>query len=152
MFKKRLITFVAIIALVGSLFISTTVFAATPSLKDKINKQNNALSGDKGANLGAAKDPRIIATGIIKVVLGLVATVLVVYFIYGGFMIMTAAGNSDQVDKGKTTIRNGVIGLLIVLSAYSITIFVTTSILGATTGSSSGQSSQDINKILQEKI
>ena len=147
MLKKKIIILAVTLAFVGSLFSGSTAFAA-PSLKDKINKQNSALVGENGANLGAAKDPRIIAAGIIKVVLGLIATILVVYFIYGGFLIMTAAGNSDQVDKGKDTIKNGVIGLLIVLSAYSITTFVTTSILGATTGSSS----QDINSQLQQRL
>ncbi len=147
MIKKKIIILAVTLAFLGSLFSVGTAFAA-PSLKDKINKQNSALTGKDGANLGVAKDPRIIAAGIIKVVLGLIATILVVYFIYGGFLIMTAAGNSDQVDKGKDTIKNGVIGLLIVLSAYSITSFVTTSILDATTGTSS----KDIHKQLQEKI
>lgn len=114
----------------------TPVFSA--SLKSKILKQQNALAGNEGAGLGQAKDPRIIVANIIRVLLGLVGTLIVIYFVYGGFLWMTASGNDEQVTKAKGVIKNTVIGLVIVLTAYSVTQFVSNSLLSATTGGGPG--------------
>ncbi len=147
--------------LFGLLLMPSFAYAATApapavtSLKTKILKQQSALGGEKGAGLGEAKDPRIIVANIIKVALTIVGSIIVVLFIYGGYLIMTAAGAEDQVSKGKDTIKNAVIGLFIVLTAYSITTFVTSSLLDATTGSGGaggGISSDETLKKLQEKI
>lgn len=111
---------------------------ANVSLKNKILKQQKAIG--EGSGLGEAKDPRVIAANIIKVMLTLVGTIITVLFIYGGYLIMTAAGNEDQVSKGKDVIKNAVIGLVITLTAYSITSFVSSSLLTAT--NSSGTSNE----------
>ena len=143
-FKKSLFA----IALLGISFAPNFALAAdpapnaNPSLKSKILKQQDALAGDKGANLGAAKDPRVIAADIIKIILTIVGTLITVYFIYGGYLIMTAGGAEDQVAQGKDTIKNAVIGLFIVLAAYSITTFVTKSLLDATSGTGSSTQPQ----------
>jgi len=71
-----------------------------------------------------AFDIRIIIANIIKVALSLVGTVMVVLIMYGGYLYMTAGGNEDQVAKAKSILKNAVIGLAIILSAYSITLFV----------------------------
>ena len=44
--------------------------------------------------------------------------------IYGGFVWMTARGNTQAVDTAKDLIYSAVIGLIIVLAAYAITTFV----------------------------
>lgn len=82
-------------------------------------------------------DPRIIVAKIIRVILSILGILLVALIIYGGFLWMTAAGNSEQVGKAKTIIISSVIGLVIILSAYALASFVMVKILGATT---SGQS------------
>ena len=69
-------------------------------------------------------DIRTIIANIIRVGLGFIGIVLVVLVMYGGFLWMTAGGNSDQIDKAKNVLKNAVIGLVIVLSAYSIVLFV----------------------------
>jgi hypothetical protein len=71
---------------------------------------------------------------IINVALGLLGMVLLVLIIYGGFLWMTAGGNSDQVDKAKKILINSIIGLVIIMAAYAISTFVFGAILGATTG------------------
>ena len=61
---------------------------------------------------------------IIKIVLGLVGTIFFVLTIYAGFLWMTAGGQEEQVTKAKDIIKRSVMGLIIVLAAYSITFFV----------------------------
>ena len=50
--------------------------------------------------------------------------------IYAGFEWMTAQGDEKKVDKAKDTLTRAVIGLIIIIAAYSITYFVFTSLPG----------------------
>lgn len=61
---------------------------------------------------------------IIQWVLGILALLAVLLVIYGGFTWMTAAGNEERVEKAKKVISAAVIGLIIVLLAWAIVIFV----------------------------
>lgn len=71
-----------------------------------------------------ATDIRLIIANIIRIALGLIGIVLLAIIIYGGFLWMTAAGNEEQIGKAKKTLTNAVIGLIIILSAYAIVLFV----------------------------
>lgn len=84
-----------------------------------------------------ATDIRQIIANIIRVALALVGIVLLVIIIYGGYLWMTAAGNEEQIGKAKKTLTNAAIGLLIILSAYAIVLFVMR-MLGIETGGLGG--------------
>lgn len=79
-------------------------------------------------------DPRVIVARVINVALGLIGLVLLVLILYAGFTWMTAGGDAEKIDRAKKTLRNAIIGLVIVLSAWAITTFVINSLLQATTG------------------
>lgn len=85
-------------------------------------------------------DPRTIAVRIINISLGFIGIILVVMVMYAGFTWMTAGGATDKIDRAKAILRNAVIGLVIVLSAWGITSFVIRSLLDATGGSGTGAS------------
>lgn len=67
---------------------------------------------------------------LIQTVLSFLGVLFLVLMIYGGFLWMTAQGNDTQVEKAQSTIRNAVIGLIIVISAYGISILVMNSVGG----------------------
>ena len=58
-----------------------------------------------------------------------VASVLVI--IYGGFLMMTSAGDPGKIQKGKGAVLGAIIGLIICMSAYTIAYFVFKTIAGA---------------------
>lgn len=69
-------------------------------------------------------DQRSIALTIgqfVLIAIGFVGVIFVVLIVYGGFLWMTAQGNEEQVTQSKTLIRNAVIGIIIVFSAFVIT-------------------------------
>lgn len=72
----------------------------------------------------ASFDIRLIIANIIRVALGLVGIIMVGLGLYAGFLWMTAGGNEEQITQAKSVLRNAVIGLAIILSAYSIVSFV----------------------------
>jgi TRAP-type C4-dicarboxylate transport system permease small subunit len=49
-----------------------------------------------------------------------------ILMIYGGFTWMTSNGNQEAVGKAQKIVGSAVIGLVIVLSAYVITVYMGT--------------------------
>ncbi|MBD3311356.1 MAG: hypothetical protein GF349_02565 [Candidatus Magasanikbacteria bacterium] len=66
-----------------------------------------------------------VVGSIINGALTLVGLVFLVLMVYAGYLWMTARGNEEQVEKSKKIITASIIGLVIVVSAYAITTFVT---------------------------
>jgi hypothetical protein len=91
------------------------------------------------AGLGDANLVDTIAQ-IIRIALGFLGVIAVVIILLGGFKWMTAGGNDDKVKDAKKLIFSGIIGLVIVLSAYAIASFVISSIADATAGGDGGES------------
>ena len=61
---------------------------------------------------------------VIRTVVGFVGVIFVILMVWGGLLWMTSAGNDERVGKAKKMIAAGIIGLVIVLSAYAITALV----------------------------
>lgn len=57
-------------------------------------------------------------------ILGIVGSLSLVMFIYGGFMFLISSGSSDKVGQARKIIVAAVIGLVIVFSSYLIIKFV----------------------------
>jgi hypothetical protein len=87
-----------------------------------------------GASVGlGTSDLKQTVVNIIQWVLGILALVAVVMIILGGFQWMTAAGNEEKIEKAKKVISAAVIGLIIVLLAWAIVIFVAGTTANVTT-------------------
>ena len=93
---------------------------ATPG--EEIVKQLQAGAGSEGAGLPAPRDPRLVAGMIIRSALGLLGIIFLALIVYAGFLWMTAGGNDEKIGDAKKFIFNGIIGLVIIMSAYAITI------------------------------
>ncbi len=65
-----------------------------------------------------------VAGKFFAVFLSLLGIIFLIMIIIGGFNWMTAAGNDDKISKAKATLYRGIIGLIIVVTAYIITAFV----------------------------
>ncbi len=65
---------------------------------------------------------------IINAVLGIVGSLALVMFIFGGITWMTAAGNAEKVSKGKNILIWAAIGLVVIFSSYALVKFIITSI------------------------
>jgi len=69
-------------------------------------------------------DPRVIAGNIIKAMLGIVGSLALLMFIYGGFLWVISAGNEEKVMKGKQMIMWASFGLAVIFFAYAMVRFV----------------------------
>jgi len=75
-----------------------------------------------------SKDVRETIGGIVRAFMGLLGVVAVILILFGGFKWMTSQGNEEKVAEAKKIIISGVIGLIIILSAYAIATFVISNI------------------------
>lgn len=57
---------------------------------------------------------------IINIILGVTLAIDVLFLIIGGFFYITSAGNEERASKGKSTVINAIIGLVIIVLAYVI--------------------------------
>ncbi len=62
-------------------------------------------------------------------ILGFVSMIAVLAIIWGGINYLTSAGNEDQAKTGKTTIKYGLMGLVIAGIAYATVNVIVTVIL-----------------------
>lgn len=106
-------------------FISTVeTQAATPSWKEELQQAKGTLPGG-----GEERLENVIQT-VINTALSFVGIIFLILMIYGGYLWMLARGNEQQVEKAKKLIEAAVIGLVIVMSAYAISVFVLERVMG----------------------
>lgn len=85
-----------------------------------------------GADMGLpATDPRVIVARLIRIAMGLVGIVLLLMILSSGASFITSGGDEEKVKSAKRTFFNALIGIFIILSAYSIVAFVLNSLSAA---------------------
>lgn len=70
----------------------------------------------------------VIIGNIINILLSFLGILLLIYFLYAGFLWMTSGGGEDGKKKAITMMKNAVIGLVIIVVAYALSSFVLTQI------------------------
>ena len=116
MIKKYLL--VSLLAFNLLLVPATHVYAAEPDLSQDI-------AGKSGYSVSVTGNTLSETIGkIIKIVLGFLGTIFLVLTVYAGVLWMTAGGNEEQITKSLGILKTAVIGLIIIIAAYSITYFV----------------------------
>ncbi|PKL72443.1 hypothetical protein CVV26_01600 [Candidatus Kuenenbacteria bacterium HGW-Kuenenbacteria-1] len=107
--------------------VSAATGATAESSLDGLNKVVNGTELKTGTT-----DLKGLILSVVKVVLGFLGIVAVIMIIIGGFIWMTAGGNEEKSKKAKEFLVNAVIGLIIVLVAYTIISWVITTLQGNT--------------------
>lgn len=69
----------------------------------------------------------------IKTAMGVMGSIALIMFIYGGFLWMTAAGNSSQIDKAQNVIIYAALGIMIIFGSYALVTFIFESVNPANT-------------------
>lgn len=100
---------------------------------------NQVGMNEIGAQYGEdSQTPTSLISIIVRIInysLTLLGVIFLGLFIFSGFQWMTASGNEDAIETAKSRMKNALIGLVIVLAAWSITYFILYRIaLPATTG------------------
>lgn len=115
--KKKLLSF-ALLFLVFSLFLP--LITSAQGSGSIINPQDAKYEeGNYQLN-----DFISIATWAAQWILGIVGSLTLLMFIYGGFIFLISGGSKEKISEAKKIITAAVIGLIIVFASYMIIRFV----------------------------
>jgi len=92
----------------------------------------------RGINIGGAN---ILIISITNFLLALIGSVAVIYMVYGGYLYMTARGDSGQVSKATKAIWGAITGILVAIFAYTI---VSIAVTGGQSGAPANNTSVNI--------
>ncbi|MBP9863895.1 hypothetical protein KBC54_00400 [Patescibacteria group bacterium] len=115
-------------------FVLLMGFVAIPAHAQIAASTENFQAVSEAAGVNPNQDLVQIVGRIIYIFLGLLGTIFLVLMLYAGYLWMTAAGDPAKVEKAKATIRNAIIGIVIIASAFAITNFILKSLSDATGG------------------
>lgn len=114
---KIISIFIFLASLIGLSLPVTPVFAYDPcdaNLPADVRTAN-------GCDGGSTDELPSTITGIINGVIGLLASIAVIFVVVGGVQYMTSGGDSGKVKTAKNTILYALIGLVICVLAFAIT-------------------------------
>ncbi|MEI7498469.1 MAG: hypothetical protein WCK11_04255 [Candidatus Falkowbacteria bacterium] len=135
--NRLLINFFAILVLLVPFFSASA--GVIDASKLKITPADTMLNFTEPAGYDASANLPEVMASIIQVFLSLLGIIFIVLIIYAGYNWMTASGDKTKVETAQQTITRAIIGLIIILAAYSITYFVFKSAGGfGVTGGGSG--------------
>ncbi len=85
-------------------------------------------SGGKADGNYSLNDLLLVLVNVSTIILEISGALALLAFIIGGFMFILSSGNKEMVEKGKSSIKGAVIGLIVVLLAYTAIDFFMTKI------------------------
>ncbi len=129
---KKLSVLVVLMVGLGLVLPTYATFAQAPQGLQKISAGAKAAAGGAGLVSAGGNDLMTLIGQLIGAVMGLVGVLLFGYMVYGGFKWMTAAGDAKAVTDAQAIIRNAIIGLVIIVAAYSISSYVLTRLADVT--------------------
>ncbi len=92
------------------------------SFMGDVKEQENAFISKTGFDTSTTIGSTMAI--VIKAFLSLLGIIFVVLMLIAGYNWMTAGGEEEKIRKAKNTIQRAIIGLAIIILAYSITYFV----------------------------
>ncbi len=108
-------------------FLEPAAAQATVPSKENNNKKKQTDQQTKTfpnpLGEGMKSIPMLIGR-VISAILGIVGSIALIMFVYGGLTWMTAMGNQERVKKGGDILMWAAIGLLVIFSAYAMVKFV----------------------------
>ncbi len=110
--------------IISILIIIITVFCIFHLTSSLVNAQTIVPETNKRTGNYNLNDFLLIGVNLSKFILGIVGSLTLLMFIYGGFVWILSGGNSERVEKGRQIIISTLIGLIIVFTSYMTINFV----------------------------
>lgn len=122
--KKSITAFILsiffVLPIIGASFFSPSALADQDLVAGQVGfKEVGSVFGGSRAE----QDPRALIANIISIALGFIGVIFLGLTVAAGFQYMTSGGNSEKASKAAGLLKNAIIGLLIVLAAWSLTRF-----------------------------
>lgn len=110
------------------LLLSSALVAQAQNSKGSYNFSDesglNLTGKEAGYNPSVTPEPEAMLGTIIQTILSFVGVIFLAFMIYGGITWLTAQGDNQKVTKAKAIIEESIVGIIIVIIAYSVTSFL----------------------------
>jgi len=119
---KRFIIFVLLLISFGFCF--NVALADDPITIDTGSSKTltNPLNPSNDPN--GVNTPQELIGKVINSILGIVGSLALLMFVYGGLIWMTSSGSPEKVKQGRDTLLWAAVGLVVIFSAYGLTRFI----------------------------
>ncbi len=117
----KYLLFLLIIMLLPLGFVSATNTPKTTSLGELMNRR---VQDVQGASKVSTPSVGTTIAYLISGALALLAVIFLILVVIAGYRWMTASGSQEIITKAKQSMKEAIIGLIIVLAAYAIVAFV----------------------------
>jgi len=87
------------------------------------------------ANLTSETDAIVLIGTLVKTALSLLGLIFILLTLYAGWLRMTAQGSQEKIKKSNGILTSAVVGVIIIFTAYVVTVFVIDQVM-ETVGSS----------------
>lgn len=134
--KKNMKKIIIALTMILSLSYQIKMVAADPHTNGGVPTATGGATAPSGpikltSPLGSIGDkPELIIGTIINGIMGIVGSLALLMFVYGGITWMLAAGESGRVQKGKDILTWATIGLIVIFASYGLVKFVIDVIAG----------------------
>ena len=142
-FSRERKLFVILTCLTGAFFLYLLALFPLPAQAQDFGLTPGEDFGQVAINQGS--DVKGTIARIVNIAMGFLGIVAVILILYAGFLWMTARGSEEQITRAKALLRNAVIGLVIILSAWGIAAFAINKLLDATGGTGQGDGADNGN-------
>ena len=111
------------------------VFPAVALAADNVQSGLSKIQGEFGTSrIFNANNVLDLIVSIIRILLMFSGAVAVLFVIIGGFQYITSGGNEEQAEKGKKTLINAIIGVIIIILSYTIINVIVNTVQNCTGG------------------
>jgi hypothetical protein len=113
-FKNKIKPFVAL----AGLLLPLPAFAQSQVQAGLSNGGLQALFGSGG--LTGAQSVSQLIVEVINIMLIFAGAVAIIFVIIGGYQYLTSGGNEESAEKGKKTLLNAIIGIVLIIMSFVI--------------------------------
>lgn len=109
--------------MISALLVSTTAVLAGTGTNDNGTSCSDPSAGStKLCNplKGVATTPQELIGKVLDSVMGVVGSIALLMFVYGGLVWMTSSGNAEKVTQGRGILIWSAIGLAVIFSSYAL--------------------------------
>ena len=101
------------------------IFVFIPRLSQAIEPIMNRVPAEcLNSGTCSLNDMFRLAVSLSDIIISIIGSVVLLFFIYGGVVMLTSAGNKERVTKGRRIILGALTGLAFIFFSYSIIAFV----------------------------
>ena len=121
--KLEILVVVILLAMLAAVNLASASFLK-PNVRNNIDLDAGIVGETAGYEDLGKDSALLLVQTVINVFLSIIGVLLLVYILYAGYNWLTAQGEEEKVTKAKDTLKRAIVGAIIIVAAYAISIFV----------------------------